>query len=210
MKHGGVLSLKKFSSLNFLLANRLLILMFSALIIGVTISCLSFAGNSKAAHFSGELFSAYISDRRGAGFINILLTVFIKYFAVSVAFFVIGASIIGVVLSPVLCCSLGLYYGLLVSYTYSSFSFKGIAFNSIVLIPAAIIYSFCAFIAAKEAFKFSKLLLMLTLPKCRPLNVSSEFKVYCGKFIIVFLLSILAAFIDTVLSVVLLKYFSLS
>lgn len=210
MKTGGVVSLKKFSSLNFLIGNRLLILMFSAFIIGIAVSCLSFAGNSKAAQFSGELFSAYISDRRSAGFLSVLFAVFIKYFAVSVAFFVIGASIIGVVLSPVLCCSLGLYYGLLASYTYSSFSFKGIAFNSIILIPAAIIYSFSTFFAAKEAFRFSKLLLSLTLPKCRPFNLSSEFKVYCGKFIIVLLLSIIAAFIDSILSVVLLKYFSLN
>ena len=55
---------------------------------------------------------------------------------------------------------------------------------------------------------FSSVLLRLTMPKSRPVNVSGEFKIYCGKYFIVIILSILSALIDAVVSVSFIKFFS--
>lgn len=209
MKPGGVVNLKKINGLDFLVKNKLLILMCLSFVIGVIVSTLYFSGGTRAAVISEKLFGNYMYDRQHGGFAAIMFSVMLKYFIVCLSFFVLGTSVIGVVLAPVTCCGLGLYFGTLASYSYSAFSLKGIAFNSVILIPPALIFIFCAFFAAKEAFEFSSVLLKLTLPKSRPLNVSENFKLYCGKFLIVLALMTAAALVDAVVSVSFLDYFNI-
>ena len=207
MKPGGVVSIKRLKVFDYFTKNKMLILMFFVFVLGLIFSSITFSG-SKAALISDKLFKFYVSARRDSGFISIVFSALLEYLAVTLAFFVSGASVVGVILSPALCFSVGLYYGTLTSFTYSAFSLKGIAFNSVIIIPAALVFSLCVFFAAKEAFMFSSVLLRLTMPKSRPINVSGEFKIYCGKFFIVIILSILSALIDAVVSVSFIKFFS--
>lgn len=206
MKPGGVVSLKKVNFFHLITKNRLMILMLVLFILGFMVSSITFS-NSKAALFSGKLYEIYISDRVNQGFFQVLFSVLFKYVAVCLLLFIFGASIAGVVFAPVLCCSLGLFYGLIASYTYTEFTLKGIAFNAIILMPAALMFILCILLSAKAAFSFSAIILKLTLPKSRPFNISAEFKIYCGKAILFVLLSFIAAITDSAVSVSFLKYF---
>jgi len=132
----------------------------------------------------------------------------VKYLIVYLAFFAAGASATGVVFVPLLCCCLGLYYGTLAAYSYTTFAIKGIAFNSVVVIPAALIYTLCILFAAKESFVFSSVILRLLLPKSKPVNAAGEFKYYSGKFILLSVFTLLAAIVDAVVSASFLKYFT--
>lgn len=207
MKPGGVVSLKRFNSFVFLRKNRLHILMCLAFVVGVITGSAFVMSNERAAGFASDLASFYIKDRQGVGFLNLLLKSCFGYGAVCLAFFVFGASVIGVVLSPVLCCAIGLYYGSIAAYLYSVFSVRGVAFNAIVLIPATLVFAVSVFFAAKESFCFSAILLKLTLPKSKPVNVSAEFKAYCGKFLAFLLVAVFVSIIDAAVSTAFLKLF---
>ncbi|MBO7519904.1 MAG: hypothetical protein J6T73_03910 [Clostridia bacterium] len=207
MKPGGVVVLKRVNLFKFFGKYRLLILLLLLFVAGFALSNFSSA-TSKAAALSNELFNSYISVRKHGTFISILFTVFFQYFALIITLFIAGSSLTGVVSAPLICCTLGLYFGSMVSLTYSSYSLKGIAFNSVILIPPALVLILCVFFAAREAFIFSTVLLRVTMPKSRAMNLSGEFKTYCGKYLLFVLLSLLAALIDAAVSVSFIKYFS--
>ena len=207
MKPGGVVVLKRISFLSFFGKNRLLLLMLLCFLAGVIISSVSFSG-SRAAEFSNAIFGYYISLRKNTTFLKVIFSVFSYYLAFFVALFIAGSSLTGVVLSPVICCTSGLYFGSLISYTYSSFALKGIAFNSVIIIPPALIVTLCMLFAAKESFSFSLILLKTVLPKSRPVNLSAEFKTYCGKYLLSVIFSLVAAVADAAVSGSFIKYFS--
>ena len=207
MRPGGVVSLKKINSIGFLSKNRLFVLMCFSFVVGVVIGSISLSGGARSAGISRKLFELYIGDRQGAGFLGIFFSALLKYFTVSLSFFAFGASVIGVVFSPLMCCGLGIYFGCLSAYIYSTFSLKGVAFNAIVLIPAAFAFCVCAFFAAKEAFCFSAVILKLLLPKSRPSNLSVNFKSYCGRYLIILAFLIAVSLIDAAVSTAFLKFF---
>lgn len=207
MRAGGVVSLKRINFIGILAKNKLILLMFSVFLIGFFISSISFS-ESKAAQISDSIFKVFISDRQGASFFKIIFPVLIKYLIVYLAIFLAGASVAGVVFVPLLCCCLGLYYGILTSYAYVTFSIRGIAFNSVVIIPGALIFTFCVLFASKESFRFSSVMLRLLLPKSRQVNMSGEFRIYTGKFLLFSLFTLLASLADAVVSVSFLDYFT--
>ena len=207
MKPGGVVSLKKVNIVTFFGKNKLLILMISVFITGFFISSVFFSG-SKAEVISKAIYNSFIADRKGASFLSILFATLLKYVIVAVVCFMAGASVGGVVLSPIICCSVGLYFGTLTSYFCSAFALKGVAFNSVILIPPAIIFSLCILFLAKEAFIFSSVLLRMTFPNSRAMNISAEFKIYCGKFLLIIIFVFIASIVDAAISGSFIKYFS--
>ena len=207
MKPGGVVSLKKIRLVDYFTKNRLILLMFFVFLIGFTVSSISFSG-SKAAQISDGIFKDFISDRQRTSFIQIVFSVLIEYLIVYLAFFAAGASATGVVFVPLLCCCLGLYYGTLAAYSYASFAIRGIAFNSVIVIPAALIFTLSILFVSKESFVFSSVILRLLLPKSKPVNASSEFKRYSAKFLLLSVFTLLASIADAVVSVSFLNYFT--
>ncbi len=208
MKPGGVVSLKRINSISFLHKNKLFLLMCISLIFGIIIGSFALSGNGKASDFADKIFQFYISGRQNIAFFNLFFSTLIVYFLVCFIYFTIGTSVIGVVLSPILCCIVGMYFGSLASYSYGRFGLKGVAFNAIVLVPSALAFSICLFFAAKEAFNFSSIIIKLTMPKSRPCNISVEFKTYCGRFVLVMIFCVVAALIDAAVSTSFLKFFT--
>ncbi|MBO4693652.1 MAG: hypothetical protein J5659_04610 [Clostridia bacterium] len=208
MKPGGVVSLKRINSFSFIFKNKLYLLMCLSMVAGVITGSLSLAGNGSAKSLFSYLFNYYINTRQDVGFFKVFISSFFYYTQAGIFFFIIGTSIVGVILSPLLCCVLGIYFSGIAAFAYNKYALKGIAFNAIILVPVVVFVFVFAFVAAKEAFCFSNVIIRITLPKSRPANISGEFKIYSGKFIIVLLLCILAAIIDAAVSVSFLRYFS--
>ena len=208
MKAGGVVSLKKLNSFELFKNNNSIILMCLAFVAGILIGSFSYFYARNAQELSDYLFAQYIGDRQGVGFISVFFSSLFKDFAVCLCFFIFGASVIGVVLSPVFCSIIGAYYGFISAFSYQNYSLKGVAFNAIVLIPAALAFSVCVFFAAKESFRFSSVLVKLTLPKSRPSNISLEFKNYFGRFLIIFLGLIAVSLVDSAVTVSFIKFFN--
>ena len=208
MRPGGVVSFTKLNSIGFLQKNRLYIVMCLSLITGIIIGSVSLASGGKSTEVFKSVFTWYINGREGTGFFIVLFSSFFYYFAVATAFFTLGASIVGVIFSPIICCTIGIFFGGISAFSYSQYTLKGIAFNAIILLPAALTFCICALFAAKEAFCLSVIIIKLTLPKSRPLNLSGEFKSYCGRFLIIVLLFALSALVDAAVTVSFIKFFS--
>lgn len=207
MKPGGVVSLKKINSIGFLSKNRVFVSMCFAFVVGVVVGSISLSGGGRASGVADKLLEFYISNRKGAGFFGVFFSALLGYFTVCLTFFAFGASVIGVVFSPLMCCGLGIYFGCLSAYIYSAFSLKGIAFNAIVLIPSALSFCVCAFFAAKASFCFSAVILKLLLPKSRPSNLSVDFRLFCGRYLIILAFLIAVSLIDAAVSTAFLKFF---
>lgn len=208
MKPGGVVSFKKINAVGFLFKNKLHLLMFVSLVIGIVIGSFFFTKGGNSELLFKSIFEFFVSSRKGKGFFTIFISSFLTYLIACGCYFVVGASIIGVVLSPILCCTFGIYFSGIAAFAYSNFALKGVAFNAIIILPTALSFFVCAFFAAKEAFGFSSIIIKLTLPKSRPLNISGEFRVYCGKFLIILLLCLISAIIDSAVSMSFLGHFS--
>lgn len=207
MKPGGVVSLKRINSFNFFGKNRLIILMCCAFVVGVIVGTIPFFRETGTTEISHKLFEFYINQRQGLTYFNVFFSALIESFIVAIAFFTLGASVTGVVVSPLMCCCIGIYFGCISSYAYSAFALKGVAFNAIILIPSALGFCICSFFAAKDSFCFSAVILKLLLPKSRPSNLSSEFRSYCGKYIIIVGFYIVVSLIDAAVSTLFLKFF---
>ena len=155
MKPGGVVSLKKFNVVSFFCNNKLLILMIFVFVGGFLVSSILAAG-SKVDTVSKTIYNSYISDRKDASFISIFFASFLKYLAACIVCFLTGTSVGGIILSPIISFSVGFYFGTLSSYLCSSYALKGVAFNSVILIPPALVFSLCFFFIYNAAFDFSE------------------------------------------------------
>lgn len=207
MRPGGVVSLKRLNKFGFLQKNKLLFFMCIVFVVGIAIGSLSVTRGTRAANFASYLFERYFTRRHELKFFGIFTAALAKNLLSSLIFFILGASIIGVIASPIFCVILGMYFGGVASYVYSQFALQGVAFNSVILVPSALAFCACSFFAAKESFEFSTVLLKLTMPKSRPLNVSAEFKIFCGRVLIISLCYAAAALIDAAVSVLFIRYF---
>ena len=208
MKPGGVVSLKRFNSIMIFRNNKLFVFLCLLFIIGIFTGTFLLSDSVKTTKLAQYFFSYYIGDRDGIGFFAIFFDTLLRELSVCIVLFILGTSIIGAVLSPIACSTAGLYFGFLSSYIYKTYALKGVAFNAIILIPAAFVFVVGIIFAAKESFNFSVVLLKLTFPKSRPQNISSEFKLYCGKYLLVSVFLIIASLIDAAVSTSFLVFFN--
>ena len=207
MKPGGVVSLKRLHNFGFLYKNRLLILMAVTFVVGIIIGSLSVSRGGRAVSFASYFFNGFFSVRLRYDFLHLFLICALKAVLISLLYFIFGASVIGVVVSPLFCAASGVYFGGISAFIYSRYYLQGVAFNAVIFLPAALTFAICSFFAAKESFEFSSVLLKLTMPKSRPADISSQFKLYCGKTLCVTVFFIIYALIDAVVSVSFIKYF---
>ena len=88
-----------------------------------------------------------------------------------------------------------------------NFMLKGIAFNALLLIPTMLFCAIALFILGRNAFSFSLLLARISLPGGQAVNLYNFFQNYCKKLI--FILFILSAIIDAVMSVSFIRFFDI-
>lgn len=209
MQKGRVLSLRRFGIAEFLNKNMFLISILSFLVLGMVLGVFLFDNISTLNEYSAEYLAEYIAQRTNVAFLKMLLDSFIGALAVLFIFFILGASLFGVITVPLAITLKGFLQGGVTAYIYSNYGLKGIAFNAVIFIPSSIIFLIVLLLASRESIKFSIKITSLTLPKTMPLNLTFDFKNYSTRYLLYVFLSFLSAFIDSVLSVGLMKYFSL-
>ena len=200
MKKGTVLSLKKIRLSEFIIKNNTLVLLVCLFIAGIAAG--TFAGKrfSALADYSAKYLERFIAERQGVSFLSVAVNSFAESALVLLAVFAAGTSVLGVVLSPLAAAARCVLYGGVSALLYSEYSVKGIAFNAVLVIPSEIIFAVALLLAAKESLRFSLGMARLTLPAAPPVNLSAEFRAYCGKYLIICLLTLLSALTDAVMS----------
>ena len=159
--------------------------------------------------FSKGYLEDYLSVRTRYGFFKITSESFSLAFTYIVLIFISGSSVLGMVILPFIVATKGLVYGSLMSELYSQYALKGIAFNAVMVLPAAAVLVTALILASGEAVEFSLKVARLTLPRTMPTNLHYDFKKYCGKFLIFTLIVIFSALVDGIISCYLSKSFML-
>ena len=196
MKKSRVVSLKNVGIVDFFNRNIIIVVLCLLFVAGVIISTVCYIKSPAANSLAKEWFVDYISFRASGSFLSIFLNSLLFFLIVSLCVFGCGTSMVGVVLVPMISGYLGFRYGSIASYIYSIYELKGIAFNSVILIPPTAIFLVGLFYASRCSVEFSLIISRLTVPKTVARNLSVDFKNYCSKYMVLLVIIVFVALID--------------
>ena len=201
VRRTAVINFKNFDSFYlFIKRNRLLIILmllfFGGLFSGVV---LYDRQNELCVSFSKYLIGEY-SRGGDFGFWNLLFDNFLNFLLLIAVCFCVGSSILGVILSPMCMYICGVIYGLLSASLYSQFALKGVAFYAVMVLPSAVFVIIALLFAVKESVNFSFSLARLIMPNYVTKNITIEFKEYCIRYVIICLITLLAALVEALLA----------
>lgn len=208
MKTSRVVSLKNLGILNYILKNRVIIILCISFAVGIAIGVFSLDDSSIAKLIADSVFDQLFSTRETRAFFAVFLSSTMLCALLLMICFLCGASLMGIIIVPLFIIVCGFMYGNLSAYLYSQFALKGIAFNAVILMPPTLILFICLTFAARESIGFSLLLAKTTLPKSRPINLCVDFKNYCGRYLLLASIIVFVALIDATLTKTLLHYFN--
>lgn len=200
MRKGTVLSLKNFRFAEFIAKNNILVMLVLLFIAGIIFGIFSEQKISFLSDYASAYLDDFINDRTGASFFSVTLESFMSFCVVLLVIFASGTSMLGVLLVPVTAVFRAVLYGAVSAILYSQYSVKGIAFNAVLIVPSALIFIFSLLLAARESVKFSVIILKISFPGTPAVNLSFDFKNYCGRYLFILLIALLSAIIDAVLS----------
>ena len=207
MQRGRVLNLSKFQILDFLKANVYSIVSFLFLILGVVLGLIIFNDFKIIPNLLEKFFGWYIELRQSSDFLKIVFDSFLKSTLLFLIIFVSGTSLFGVVTVPLINSFFGLFYGAAVSYLYSTFAIKGVAFNAVIFLPSNLVLLVFLVLAARLSVKFSLEIAKLTLPNTAQGDLFLLFKEYSIKYLLVCLGGVISALIDGITAISMLRFF---
>ncbi len=208
MKKGIIVNLKRFKVLDYVALNKIFFVLCAVFVTGVAIGSTVLSKNDWLSQNTETFFDNYIFVHCSNTFFKKLLISFSRYFFILALYFLSGSSMLGIIVTPFITVWQGILFGGVSSHLYRTHGLSGIAFNAIILIPSAVIFTVCCFFAARYAIDFSLMIAKLTLPKSKPASLYLNFKNYCGKFLIFIAVSLVCAIIDIILNLLFLNFFN--
>lgn len=208
MKKGIILNFKQLKLLDYVSVNKVFIILCAFFISGIIIGTALYGDSNFLTQNTKIFFDSFVKTHTQNKLITRFFVCCIKYVLVLVLYFLSGASMLGVAITPFITIWQGILIGSITSYLYSSYNLNGIAFNAIVFIPPLCIFTVCCFFAAKHAIELSLSIAKLTLPKSRPVNLYIIFKNYSTKYLIFMVITLLSVIIEIILNVLFLKFFN--
>ena len=208
MKKGIILNFKKIRLIDNLFINKYYILLCAVFILGIIVGTIVFDNGNFLTQNTKDFFECFIKDHSELKLVTRFFTCVSKYILILVLYFVSGASLLGVAITPFITFWQGTFVGSISSYMYSTYKLVGIAYNAIVFVPPLAIFTVCCFFAARYAIDFSLGIAKLTLPRSRPISLYSVFKNYCVKYLIFFICATVCTSIEIILNILFLKFFN--
>lgn len=208
MKKGILVNLNRFKLLNYVTLNKIFILLCVFYVIGIVLGSTVLSKNSWLSQNTKLLFENLLSVHSNNNFLKKFFSCFMHYFVILILYFLSGASLLGVVVTPFITVWQGIIIGSITSYLYAQYGLSGIAFNAIILIPPLAIFIVCCFFAARYAIDFSLNIAKLTLPKCRPMSLYVVFKGYCSKYLIFIGIAVICTLMEIILNLFFLNFFN--
>ncbi len=210
MKRSRVLNFKGFHSIiDFLLENKILIILSLFLFFGIFIGVFSY----KKIPFFDELCKSelenFLTDRSNMTFFKIAVSSFFELMLWVVLLFIFGGSMFGIAILPFFVFLKGSLYGNTAAILYGEFALKGIAFHTVLVLPIAASFSLMLIFAARASMNFSFSVSAFVLRGSNLFDMPLAFREYCLKFLIFTVFVLLIAFADSLLSYNLLNIFSL-
>lgn len=198
MKKGTVVNLRGFKFIDFFRKNYMLLVVSFFLVLGIALGC--FLKSNKVLELTQGFFKHYLAVRADCTFFGALFSSVTVFVLTLLVLFVFGASMLGVAVAPLFITLVGYCYGSAAVYLYSSYALKGVAFNALVLLPCLLVLFVTLVFSAGESIGFSLLLARATLPRSRPVNLFSDFRLYCGRYALFALFILFSAILEALLS----------
>ncbi len=210
MQLGKVISLNKCSNIvDFLKTNKSVIMLLGLFLSGFIFGIFSLDSFEGYRDFFGKTVGSFIEIRNADSFLKIFSDSFFTSISYLILFFIAGSSVLGIVFIPFLVFFGGLYFGGIMSFLYSEYALSGVAFSAVMVLPIAVLLGVSIILSAREAIGFSIRVSKLTFPRTIPANLYYDFKNYCGRFIVIFLLVLFSSLADGLIAVNLADKFSL-
>ena len=200
MRKGKVLSLKNLKFTEFIAKNNILAVLVILITAGIAVGIFTESKLQVLSRYSASYVERFVALRSGESFLSVALSSFMSSALVLLALFAAGTSMLGVILVPFLAALRGVFYGGVSALLYSGYSVKGIAFNAVLIVPSAFVFVIALLLAARESMRFSLLIAKMSLPGAPSVNLSFDFKNYCGRYLFIALIALASALTDAVLS----------
>ncbi|MGN0494013.1 MAG: hypothetical protein ACI4F7_10230 [Acutalibacteraceae bacterium] len=200
MRKGKVLSLKNLHLADFFTRNNSLLVPVIFVCAGIVAGVFAEGRVALLSDFSESYVARFTALRIDASFISVALDSFMSAELFLLCVFAAGTSMLGVVLVPLAAALRGLLYGGVSAFLYSQYAVKGIAFNAVLIIPSAFVFVIALLLASRESVRFSLLIARMSLPATPAVNLSYDFKNYCGRYLFISLIALASALTDAALS----------
>ena len=208
MQKGTVVSLKQFKHIiDFIKQNWQIILLTLLFILGIVLATVSVNKSGYLFDRLDSLSKNYISLRQGKDFLKIFFNSFVNNAVFLIVIFILGSSVNGVTLVPIVVGIKGYLLGYLIASIYSVYELKGIALSALIVIPPAVFSMIFVFIFSKYAMGFSLRIIGITMPNANGKNLNLHFKQYIKQLFIMFIPIFLSAVFDGWLSIKLISHF---
>ncbi len=208
MRRTTIVNLNRSKFLSSIQQNKLIIIMTLFYIIGIVAGVLWVGRSNEIATLANVNFQNYLKVRSDSSIFKVFISSLMSYLPFGLISFLCGTSLVGIVLAPLAICYSGFQYGIMAGLLYTNYQLKGIAFNSLMLIPCTLIFVFGLLYAGKSAFTFSLKLAKITMPKGQAANIYNDLQIYCRQFLIIVLVFATASLIDSLMSVSFIEYFN--
>lgn len=209
MQYSKVLNISFYSNIvNFILKNRLLIIFTLIFIFGFSLSVFQGDKYEFIKNCTESYFKNFISVRNNSTFLNVVSNSYFSAMFYIVLCVLSGGSIFGVLLVPLVVCFKGFIFGCFSAYLYSVYSFEGVAFHAVVILPSAIIFTITLIYCSIESVVLSLNLAKLTFKENISNSVFFNFKRFTYKLLIYNIFILLAAVLEALLTKGLIKNFS--
>ena len=186
--------------------NNSIIFITFCFLLGILAGVLIFkTKNSDFGYYSSEFKN--ICSQLNSGFLSAATHSFLNQLPFAAAVFLSGTCMVGAILVPAVVAVRGAAYGVIMGYAYSSYGLAGIVFNSLILIPSAVIVAVALILSSREALGFSLSLARLALPETKKPRIEQDFKLYCMRQLFVLIFFVAAALVQALMSVSFISFF---
>lgn len=200
MRKGKVLSLKNLRLGEFFSKNNSLLIPVVFVCSGIAAGIFLESRVRLLSDYAGSYIERFINLRTNASYFSSALDSFMGAELFLLCVFAAGTSMLGVVLVPLAAAFRGVLYGGVSAFLYSQYAVKGIAFNAVLIIPSAFVFVVALLLASRESVRFSLLIARMTIPSAPAVNLSYDFKNYCGRYLFISLIALASALADAALS----------
>ncbi len=201
MQIGKVINLRNFNLFFKVLSkNKTIIILLSIFLVGFISGIFSLDNYPNFKKLFSQYLNDFLSVRTNSGFLKIACNSFGIFITYIVLAFVSGTSLIGIVFIPFIIGIIGFLNGGFMALLYSEYALKGIAFNAVMVLPCAVIFTISIILATRESIGFSLRISRLTFPSTAPTNLFIDFKNYCGRFLLITVFVLFSAVIDGLIS----------
>lgn len=153
-----------------------------------------------ALYYTKGLFESFISLRQSQGFFSVFFSSLGSVLILLIIVFISGLSAAGIPISFAVLIYKGLGIGLTCGYLYSSYGLNGLLFSTAIIVPHAFISSVALILACRESCRMSMFIFSQLLPESKYYKLWNDFKLFCRRYLVILVISIISCFIDAMLS----------